>query len=168
MRAKSYSDDAAGKFKLTLTQLAPTAAPAAPIPLTLGREVRGTLTANDPMIATESYGEDDDSVTESGRPYRLYSLTGVAGDEVEIRLMSDEFDSFLEVGADTPLGFSVAASNDDGGEEGDNLNSRLRIKFENPGTVIIRASPLGPDTGSYRIVANRPTTPATSANNARH
>jgi hypothetical protein len=157
IRAKALADDGHGKFRLALRQLPAVAAAPAPVALTLGREVAGTLAIGDSTLPSD----DATSVVDSGRPYRLYTLTGTAGEEVELRLMSDDFDSFLEVGSQSPLGFSVASSNDDGGEEGDNLNSRLRITFQTAGTVTVRVSPLGPDSGAYRLVAAHPTGPAT-------
>ena len=54
----------------------------------------------------------------------------------------------------TPLGYSVAASNDDGSGEDDGLNSRLKVRFATDGTMLIRVSPLGSDTGAYTLTAN--------------
>jgi hypothetical protein len=172
IRATGLSDDAAGSFQLSLNRLAAPAGPSAPVPVAVGQKIEGTLTANDPMItetgdggfnpfamdaamAAAAAGEDAANVPQmimdSGRPYRYYSLTGAAGDKFRIRLDSDEFDAFVDVGVLSPLGFSVAQSNDDGGGENDGLNSRLNITFESAGTLIIRVSPLGRDTGSYAL-----------------
>lgn len=167
IRAKSLAEDGAGKFSLALNRLPPTPPPPAPIPLTLGASAQGALTANDAMISDSAYGdayageyaseygaEATIDISESGRPYHLYSLTGRAGQEYLIKMDSEEFDSFLEAGSMSPLGYSVSASNDDGGGEEDGLNSRLRVKFQTDGTIIIRASPLGNDTGAYTISAD--------------
>ncbi len=163
IRAKSLAEDGAGKFSLALNRLPPTPPPPAPIPLTLGASAQGALTANDAMISDTSYadpyaaeygGEASIDISESGRPYHLYSLTGNAGQEYLIKMDSEEFDSFLEAGSMSPLGYSVSASNDDGGGEEDGLNSRLRVKFQTDGATIIRASPLGNDTGAYTISAD--------------
>lgn len=161
IRARSLGDSGVGKFNLTLTGLPALPAPAAPIALTLGQKVEGELTANDavieeaaePMWGEGMDGEGTPSIIESSRPYRLYSFTGTAGQEVLLSLDSEEFDAFLEAGADTPLGFSVIASNDDGGGEEDGLNSRLRVTFKTAGTITIRVSPLSSDTGRYSLIA---------------
>lgn len=159
IRARSLGDTGAGKFNLTLTSLPALPTAPAPIALTLGQKVEGELTANDPVIeeaAEPMWGEDGEStpsIIESSRPYRLYSFTGTAGQEILFSLDSEEFDAFLEAGADTPLGFSVVASNDDGGGEEDGLNSRLRVTFKSAGTIMIRVSPLSSDTGHYTLTA---------------
>lgn len=149
VRAQSLGDDGAGAFNLTLTQLPPPAAEPTPIPMEIGRRVRGTLTNTDAMIPTEG----GDSLIESSRPYHLYALTGVAGQVVRFKLDSNEFDPVIEVGSQSPLGYSVAAYNDDGGGEDDGLNSRLNITFRSAGTVVIRVSPLGNDAGRYTLEA---------------
>lgn len=150
VRATSYQAEAIGKYSVTLNRLpAPPEAPA-PIALTLGQAVEGSLSAADAMIDD---GSDAETVIESSRPYHLYSLTGRAGEEYEITMSSDEFDSFVEIGSMTPLGYSVASSNDDGGGEEDGLNSRMRVKFRSDGTMVIRASPLNNDSGAYKLMA---------------
>lgn len=151
IHAKALADDGAGRFTLALNRMPPPAAPPTPIALTLGQEVASALTATDAVIPSEYESED---ISESGRPYHLYALTGRAGEEYLIKMDSDEFDSFVEAGSMSPLGYSVSESNDDGGGEEDGLNSRLRVKFQTDGTIIVRASPLGNATGKYTISAD--------------
>ncbi|MEQ1724806.1 MAG: hypothetical protein ABL882_02645 [Sphingopyxis sp.] len=179
IRATSFGEGAAGKFELTLNRLPPAHGAPTPIALTVGRKVESKLGNDDAMIeqengfgggifgaaiaaaadaaadaAGEAAGQADapQLIVESGRPYHLYSLTAEAGQEFLIKLDSEEFDSFLEVGVNSPLGYSVAASNDDGGGEDDGLNSRLTVKFQSAGTLILRVSPLSADTGDYTLV----------------
>lgn len=151
VRAMSFSDDGAGPFTLAIRQLPPPPAEPAPRSLTLGREVRGQISANDPTISTG----DDGSLTEGGRRYHYYELSGAAGDRINLELDSNEFDPVIEAGSLSPLGYSVAQFNDDGGGPEDGLNSRLTITFRTAGTIVLRVSPLGMDTGSYRLRANR-------------
>lgn len=150
IRATSFQDDTGGKFSLSLNRLPPAAGAPEPKPLTLGQSVSGTLSAADATIEDSS---EDNSVLESGRPYQLYALTGTAGQEVSIKLDSDEFDPVLDVGTMSPLGYSVAETNDDGPGEDDGLNSRLTIRFRTAGTLIIRVSPLSNDSGAYTLIA---------------
>jgi hypothetical protein len=171
IRATGLSSEAVGGFRLALNRLPPPAGAPTPVAIGVGQKVDGTLTSNDAMIedtgmtgmnpfaieammaATgEEPTETPQMIMDSGRPYRLYTLTGNAGDKFRIRLDSDEFDPMLEVGVDSPLGFSVAQSNDDGGGENDGLNSRLNITFAKAGTLMIRVSPLGRDTGAYSLM----------------
>lgn len=163
IHAKALAPDGAGPFSVALNRLPPTPPPPAPIPLTLGQTAQGSLTMNDAIISDTAsydspYGDYGDTptvdISESGRPYHFYSLTGSAGQEYLIKMDSEEFDAYLEAGSMSPLGYSVSASNDDGGGEDDGLNSRLRVKFQTDGTIIIRASPLGNDTGAYTISAD--------------
>ncbi len=151
VRAMSFSEDGAGPFTLAIRQLPPLPPEPAPRSLTIGREVRGALANTDARI---NIG-DDDSLTEGGRPYHYYALTGAAGDRVNLELDSNEFDPVLEAGSLSPLGYSVAQSNDDGGGPEDGLNSRLTVTFRSAGTIVLRISPLGNDVGSYRLRANR-------------
>lgn len=151
VRAMSFSDDGAGPFTLAIRQLPPPPPEPAPRPLALGREVRGQLTNSDPVI---SNGEED-GLTEGGRVYHYYSLTGAAGEQVRLELDSNEFDPVLEAGSLSPLGYSVAQYNDDGGGPEDGLNSRMNVTFRTAGTIVLRVSPLGSGVGSYRLRANR-------------
>jgi hypothetical protein len=154
LRATALSDEGAGKFTLALNRLPARTTTATPRDVTIGRRVRGTLTATD---ATIDNSRDESTILESSRPYHMYQLNGTAGQSFVVTLKSDEFDPFLDVGSQSPLGFSVAASNDDGGGEDDGLNSRLTVTFQTAGTVMIRVSPLGSDTGDYELkVENAP------------
>ncbi len=150
IHAKALAEDGAGRFSVSLKRLPPPPPPPAPVALTLGQEVSGTLGIDDPTIPSD-YATD---ISESGRPYRLYTLAGRAGQEILIKLDSEEFDPFVEAGAMSALGYSVSASNDDGGGEEDGLNSRLRITYQTDGEVVIRVSPLGNDGGAYKLSAD--------------
>lgn len=151
VRALSFSDDGAGPFTLAIRQLPPPAPEPEPRTLTLGREVRGQIVATDPAMDT---GEDN-SLVEGGRRYHLYTLTGAAGDRINLELDSNEFDPVIEAGSMGPLGYSIAQYNDDGGGPEDGLNSRLTVTFRTAGSIVLRVSPLGNDTGAYRLRANR-------------
>lgn len=160
IRARSLSDTGVGKFNLALTGLPALPGAPTPIALTLDNKVEGELTSGDAVItdaATPMYDEagmeGGSSIIESSRPYHLYSLAGTAGQEILLSLDSEEFDAFLDAGANTPLGFASVASNDDGGGEEDGLNSRLRVKFATTGTILVRVSPLSSDTGHYSLTA---------------
>jgi hypothetical protein len=151
VRAMSFSDDGSGPFTLAIRQLPPPPPEPAPRPLSLGNEVRGQLTNTDATIST---GEEE-GLAEGGRPYHYYTLTGAAGDRIRLELDSNEFDPVLEAGSLSPLGYSMAQYNDDGGGPEDGLNSRLTVTFRSAGTIVLRVSPLGNDVGAYRLRANR-------------
>jgi hypothetical protein len=67
-----------------------------------------------------------------------------------VTVESEAFDTVLEAGGDTVLGFAAAQSNDD---YGDGLNSRLVLRPERSGTVILRVRALGQSTGAFTIRA---------------
>ena len=175
VRASSYSPDASGPFELKLTQLPPIAAPGAPRPLQFNTPVEGTLSAADPTIADTARGplafatgdaageEPAQDITETGRHYQMYALQGRAGQEFLIKLDSDEFDPVLDVGVNSPLGYSVAATNDDGPGTDDGLNSRLKVKFQEDGTLWVRVSPYASGGGAYTLVVVDPAEDARAA-----
>lgn len=142
-----------GSYSIALNRLPAQAAVAAPapLPLRIGTPASGRLGAGDPVIGDRDGASE--FISEGGRPYRLYSLTGRAGQTINLALDSDDFDSFLEVGSMSPLGFAAADSNDDGEDTG--LNSRLTVTFPTAGTMIVRVSPLGRSSsgGRYTLTA---------------
>ena len=87
----------------------------------LGTEVEGQLTTDDYLRNDETYAQ-------------AWDLTGTAGTEATIDLISDEFDSYLLLvgpGIETPL------TDDDGGGS---CNSRITLEF--------------PEAGTYRVIVN--------------
>jgi hypothetical protein len=138
-----------GNFSVTLRRLPalPVARTATPTPIRVGQPVTGRLTSTDPVIPTT--GGDSDFSEGGGRPYRLYALSGRAGQSFTVSLDSDDFDSFLEAGTMSGIGYAAVLSDDDGG---DGLNSRLTVTFQSNDTMIIRVSPLrAGSTGRYSL-----------------
>ena len=89
---------------------------------------------------------------------QLYALRVRAGQVITVLLESDAFDPVLEAGGMTLLGFGAVLTNDD---YGDGLNSRLVLRPDRAGTIILRARPLGSGTGTFhlRITEGEPTPP---------
>jgi hypothetical protein len=149
VRARTFGADTTGSYTIEVSELAPPPPPPPPVRIRPGRTVDGTLTTDSPTYSPDSYGGMD-------RHYALYELRGRAGDTRVVTLRSGDFDSFLEIGGLTPLGFAVVESNDDGaagdGEESLGLDSRLTVTFQQAGTVMIRATTLGGGaTGTYSL-----------------
>ena len=176
VRASSFGTDSSGPFELKLTQLPPIAQAGPPRPLQFNTPVEGSLSAGDPIIvdtarnaaaATHVHGEGEEApaqdITETGRHYQMYALQGRAGQEFLIKLDSDEFDPVLDVGVNSPLGYSVAATNDDGPGTDDGLNSRLKVKFQEDGTLWVRVSPYSSGAGAYTLVVVDPEEDARAA-----
>ncbi|NMG60830.1 tetratricopeptide repeat protein, partial [Geitlerinema sp. P-1104] len=86
------------------------------------------------LLEVEWQLEDGDEVLQDGSLYDLHTFEGQAGQFLEIRLNSDDFDAYLILFS--PDGEQVA-EDDDGGE---GLNSLISIQL--------------PQTGRYSVIAN--------------
>ncbi len=99
--------------------------------LELGATANGALNELDPIV--------------EGRPVQAWAFSAHAGQRVTIDLISEAFDSYLQVvgpGLATPL------VDDDGGE---GLNSSLVLTFPETGSYRIIAGSLGGDHGPYSL-----------------
>lgn len=137
LRARSLSGTDGGPFTLSLTQRA--APPRAPRPqgIRLGADVDGELNARDPE-------------SEDGARYDGYSVRLSAGQRIQIRLESDDFDPLVRIGRMNRGAFEELAANDDDSSGG--LNSRLIFTAPSAGEYVIRAEGLGVDaTGDYTL-----------------
>ncbi|HEX6368759.1 MAG TPA: PPC domain-containing protein [Longimicrobium sp.] len=138
VRASSYGDQG-GAYTLRLEERV-ARAPAPPRPLESGQEVNGQLDENDAVLDTD------------GSFYELWSYRGRAGEQLRIRMNSDDFDTYLAIGRmDAGCGdFEEMATMDDGG---DGTNSLLEITLPQDGEYVIRANSFSADqTGDYTLV----------------
>jgi hypothetical protein len=98
---------------------------------------------------------------DSGGGYQLYKLGGEAGQRfmISMRSEADGIDPALQIVAAaiasddaSPQDLAIVAENDDSAEEG-GLNSRVQIRFNQKGTVLIRAGAKGTKKprGDYAI-----------------
>ena len=116
-----------------------TAQPSSPA-IAVGQAVAGELTPNDAQRRSGKY-ED------------VYTLAGRRGGRVDLRLSSDDFDSYLVVTG--PGGFSLA--NDDEPGAGESLHSRLTIELPADGAYRVAVTTFRPgETGRYRLEAAQP------------
>jgi hypothetical protein len=77
--------------------------------------------------------------------YKLYALSGEAGQRFSVAMRSEDIDSILQVGVpaiasddDSPQDLAIVAENDDHREE-EGVDSRLHIRFNQKGQVLVRA-----------------------------
>lgn len=103
--------------------------------ITLGQTVTGALEASDPLL-------DD------GTHYDAYRFTGRAGQRVEIRMRSEAFDAYLQLGTMENGEFRSQESDDDGGGGTD---ARIRFTIPAAGTYVIYANSLGEAEGDYTL-----------------
>jgi hypothetical protein len=110
--------------------------------ITVGQQVSGTLSSDDPVLGDDSH-------------YDLYTFQARAGQRYAITLHSDAFDTYLAVGRGADGAGeqcdedSDCETNDDGGEGTD---SRIRFTASVDGVYSIRANSLeGGETGDYTL-----------------
>lgn len=139
LRARSYSPESAGSYRLH-AEVRPAPPPPTPIPIAIGMARDGQLTAESALM---------DAVWSQDVAYDLYRLDIPQGQSFTIQMLSEEFDTYIELGRFTPNGFEVVAADDDGGE---GSNAHLRIVDSEGGSFIIRARAYGSNQyGAYTI-----------------
>jgi len=138
IRASSYGEQG-GAYTLTVEERV-VRAPAPPRPLSAGREVTSELDDQDAILDTD------------GSFYELWSYQGRAGEQLRIRMDSEDFDTYVAIGRmEGGCGdFEELATMDDGGE---GTNTLLEITLPEDGEYVIRANSLSADqTGSYTLM----------------
>ncbi|HEU0301588.1 MAG TPA: hypothetical protein VFR37_19160 [Longimicrobium sp.] len=137
VRATSFSE-ASGAYTLTLRERVSRAA-GPPRPISSGQEMSGQLDEQDGTLDTD------------GSYYELWSYQGHAGEQLRIRMDSDDFDTYVAIGRMEECGeFDEIANMDDGGE---GTNSLLEVTLPADGEYVIRANSFSADeTGSYTLV----------------
>jgi redox-sensitive bicupin YhaK (pirin superfamily) len=113
--------------------------------LRLGETVLGRLTGAEATIA------DD-------RPVQAWTLQGMAGETLTVRLESDDFDAYLYLFGP---GMTETLSDDDGGGD---LDSELTVTFPETGSYTVGAAALSSGAvGAYSLTAMEPIDLATLA-----
>jgi hypothetical protein len=138
IRASSYGAEG-GAYTLHVDERV-VRAPAPPRPLAAGQQVSGELDEDDAVLATD------------GSFYEQWSYRGHAGEQVRIRMNSEDFDTYVAIGRmDEGCGdFEEIATMDDGGE---GTNTLLEVTLPEDGEYVIRANALSADqTGAYTLV----------------
>ena len=141
----SYLGEETGAYTLLVneagTQTASTTAPASGDRLRLGQVVNGDLT-------------EGDATLRSGEYTQVFTLSGSAGDQIDLRMVSGSFDPYLFITG--PDDFSAANDDDPSGEDG--INSRLIVTLPADGDYQVYATSYAPgESGDFRLTANRAT-----------
>jgi hypothetical protein len=137
IRASSYGAEG-GAYTLTVEERV-ARAPAPPRPLNAGQQVNGELDDADAVLETD------------GSYYELWSYRGHAGEQLRIRMDSEDFDTYVAIGRMEECGdFEEITTMDDGGE---GTNTLLEITLPEDGEYVIRANSYAADqTGAYTLV----------------
>ena len=109
--------------------------------------------------ATAQLGVQYDALLEGdndlgdGSLYDEWLYAASAGEELEVLLRSDDFDTYLMVTKDYG-GYDLLAEDDD---SGGGLNAMVTVRFPESGVYAIIANSYGPgETGSYELILRRP------------
>ncbi|HEX6926808.1 MAG TPA: PPC domain-containing protein [Longimicrobiaceae bacterium] len=137
--ATSYSPGQTGAYRLALLSdggIGGEGGNASESTISIGTSIRGSLGPGDELLDDGSY-------------YDLYTLRARAGQQVEIVLLSNDFDAYLSVGRLTDWDATLIDSDDDGAGGTD---SRLLLTIDEDGEYWIRANSLGEgETGAYSL-----------------
>jgi hypothetical protein len=115
-------------------------------------------TVAEALTETDAVQEDDDTY------YDTWTVDARAGQRLVVVMESAAFDAFLTLGRTEPGGeFESLASNDDGDQDGDSTNARMRVRIPEDGSYEIRANSVGASTGAYRLTVFEGPAPAAVA-----
>lgn len=112
-----------------------------PQPVQAGASVDGEINLQSPA-AEDAYGGGTLTLHE------LYELPASPGQTVTVTLTSNAFDPVLDAGAMSAVGFATAITDDDGGG---GTNSRLVLRPERPGQIVLRVRALGNGIGAFQL-----------------
>ncbi|MBX9706680.1 MAG: PPC domain-containing protein [Caulobacteraceae bacterium] len=133
LRAGPLFTDADGLYSLELIDRGPQPAPGSII---VGATARGTL------------GEDD-AIAEDGSFYDAYRISVKAGDKLRLTMVSNEFDTFIDIGRDQDGSWMTVVSDDDGLSD---THAKVDWSVEEDGDYIIRARSFAPgQSGAYAL-----------------
>ncbi len=138
IRASPLSGSEKGLFSVELLDKGPQPLPGS---ILVGATARGTLS-------------DNDALTDDGIFYDAYRVQAAAGEKLNITLVSNDFDAYLEVGREKSDGaFESLAQDDDGLSD---THAKLEWTPERAGTYVIRARSFSTgSTGAYTLTVER-------------
>ncbi|KPF83305.1 peptidase [Brevundimonas sp. AAP58] len=133
LRAGPLFTDADGLYSLELIDRGPQPTPGSII---VGATARGTLS-------------EDDAIAEDGSFYDAYRISVKAGDKLRLTMVSNEFDTYLDIGRGEGTDWISVASDDDGLSD---THAKVDWSVEEDGDYIIRARSFAPgQSGAYAL-----------------
>ncbi|MBX3476120.1 MAG: PPC domain-containing protein [Brevundimonas sp.] len=138
VRVMPWAAEKLGLYSVEMTDRGPEPRPGS---LVVGATVRGTLS-------------DEDGVTDEGAAYDAYEIQAKAGEKLRLTLVSNAFDSVVEVGrTDEDGAFDSLESDDDGLSD---THARLDWTAPEDGLYVIRARSYAPNsTGDYALTVEK-------------
>ncbi len=125
IRARSFGEDASGRYVMSVQEYVPT--PILSQAIEFGQPATGHLSL-------------DDATLMRGTPGQEWTFQGSGGQDVYIRLRSDDFDAFLILGYYDGGQFVELAANDDAPDDG--TNSLIEYRLPKDGQYVIHATSL--------------------------
>jgi hypothetical protein len=133
VRAGPLFSDADGLYSLELIDRGPQPAPGSII---VGGTARGTLS-------------EDDAIAEDGSFYDAYRISVKAGDKLRLTMVSNEFDTYLDIGRGEGAEWMSVASDDDSLSD---THAKVDWSVEEDGEYVIRARSFASgQTGAYAL-----------------
>ena len=140
IRANTIGADETGEYTLAVAS-APAVPRATAKPVTLNREVNGSLGPNS--------ARDDADL-----PFELWTVKGRPGQSVTVRMRSGDFDTMVGFGTMANGAYVESQSDDDGGP---GTNSRLNVTLDQSGEGVVKAASYGGDSaGAYTLFVGDP------------
>ncbi|QTC92980.1 PPC domain-containing protein [Brevundimonas goettingensis] len=133
IRASPLGSDAKGLFSIELTDKGPQPEPGS---ILVGHTARGTLT-------------DSDGIADDGAFFDAYTITVAEGDKLDVTLVSNHFDAYLDIGKMNDGTWESVASDDDSLSD---THAKVEWTVDEAGTYIIRARSFAPgESGDYTL-----------------
>jgi hypothetical protein len=137
IRASPLGADEKGLFSIELTDKGPQPEPGS---ILVGATARGTLTEND-------------GIADDGSFFDAYAITVAEGDKLDITLVSNDFDAYLDIGKMNDGTWESTVSDDDSLSD---THAKVEWTVDEAGTYIIRARSFAQgQTGAYTLAVER-------------
>jgi len=137
IRASPLGSEEKGLYSIELTDKGPQPEPGS---ILIGATARGTL-------------GDNDGLAEDGAYFDAYAVQVAEGDKINVTLVSNDFDAYLDIGRDKDGTWESVTTDDDSLSD---THSKVEWTVEEAGTYIIRARSFAQgSTGAYALTAER-------------
>ncbi|CAN5157391.1 hypothetical protein BH09PSE1_BH09PSE1_14970 [soil metagenome] len=137
IRASPLGDEEKGLYSIELTDKGPQPEPGS---ILIGATARGTLS-------------DNDGLADDGAYFDAYTIQVAEGDKIDVTLVSNDFDAYIDIGRDKDGTWDSVASDDDSLSD---THAKVEWTVDEAGTYTIRARSFAPtQTGAYALTVER-------------
>ena len=137
IRASPLGSEEKGLYSIELTDKGPQPEPGS---ILIGATARGTL-------------DDSDGLADDGSYFDAYAVQVAEGDKLNVTLVSNDFDAFLDIGQDNDGAWTSVATDDDGLSD---THAKIEWTVEEAGTYVIRARSFAMgQKGTYALTVER-------------